>query len=257
MNTRRLRVLIVTEDDPVYVRRFFDVFFRECDRSSIDLVGITVSRAFHEPLLATAKRIVRFFGVIDTLRLLPLFLGAKALGKSTASLARSAGVRVIRTTSVNSSEYLATIKQLEVDVIVSVAAPEIFKSPLLGAARLGCLNVHSGKLPEYRGMMPTFWQMLDGRPCATVTIHEMVPKLDAGGIVATVDFPIRDLDALTRVMVGTKEAGGKLMASVLLNIARSRRMPHATPLDMSKARLFRFPGPRDVREFRRKGHRFF
>lgn len=255
--TRKLRVLMVTEDDPIYVRRFFDVFFHEYDRAAIDIVGITVSRAFHEPLPATARRITRFFGPVDTLRLLPQFLGAKLGGRSTASLARRAGIRVIAAESVNSSDYLETIRRLEVDVIVSVAAPEIFKSPLLGAARIGCLNIHSGKLPEYRGMMPTFWQMLDGRANATVTIHEMVPKLDAGGIVRTVDFPIERNDALTRIMIGTKQAGGRLMAEVLLDISRTRRMPHSTPLDMSKARLFKFPQPEDVKRFRRMGHRFF
>jgi methionyl-tRNA formyltransferase len=52
-----LRVLIVTEDDPLFVRQFFEVFFSECPAESIEIVGVTVSRAFHESLARTARRV--------------------------------------------------------------------------------------------------------------------------------------------------------------------------------------------------------
>ena len=71
-STGPLRVLLVTENDPLYVRQFFDVFFAELPRDRVDLVGVTVSRAFHEPLLKTARRVHRFYGTVDFLRLLDL-----------------------------------------------------------------------------------------------------------------------------------------------------------------------------------------
>lgn len=254
-STSPLRVLLVTENDPLYVRQFFDVFFAELPRDRVDLVGVTVSRAFHEPLLKTARRVHRFYGTVDFLRLLPRYILAKLGGQSIATLAEKRGFPLLPAASVNSQEYIDRVKALRPEMIVSVAAPEIFKSPLLSVASIGCLNIHSGKIPEYRGMMPTFWQMLEGKPFVTVTVHEMVPKLDAGGVVDTFEFPLSDRDSLDRVISGTKQEGARLMIRVLERIAATRAMPEATPLDMSKARLFKFPQPPDVAKFRARGHR--
>lgn len=250
-----LRVLLVTENDPLYVRQFFDVFFDELPRSEIDLVGVTVSRAFHEPLTKTARRIHRFYGTVDFCRLLPRYILAKLAGKSIADLAKAKGFPLLEAASVNSQEYIDAVTALKPEMIISVAAPEIFKSPLLKVASIGCMNIHSGKIPEYRGMMPTFWQMLEQKPAVTVTVHEMVPKLDAGGVIGTFEFPLRKNDSLDRVISGTKQEGARLMIRVLREIARTRRLPEPTPLDMSKARLFKFPQPEDVRKFRALGHR--
>jgi methionyl-tRNA formyltransferase len=252
---RRLRVLMITEDDPVYVRQFFDVFFAEFPRDRIEIVGVTVSRAFHEPILSTFRRVLRFYGPVDFVKLLPRFLVAKALRRSTACIAARYGLPVLPAKSVNALEYIECAKALRPDLIVSVAAPEIFKSPLLGVPAIGCLNIRSGELPAYRGMMPTFWQMLEGRPHVTVTVHEMVPKLDSGGVVDTLRFPLQGSDCLDRVIIGTKREGARLMLRVLDGIERTRVMPPAQALDMSKARLFKFPQPRDVARFRAIGHR--
>ena len=253
---RPLRVFVITEDDPLYVIRFFDVFLSELPRDRVELAGITVSRAFHEPLWKTARRIRRFYGTFDFLRLLGKWLLAKLSGRRIGTLARAAGVPVVEAASVNSEEFLAKLRAMQVDVVVSVAAPEVFKAPLLAVPRLGAINIHSGRLPQYRGMMPTFWQMRAGEPCATVTIHEMAEKLDAGGIITTLDFPLEARDSLDRVITGTKQAGARLMIQTLLRfdpVAGTR--PPSTPIDIASGSYNRFPDPKSVREYRARGHR--
>ncbi len=131
-----LRVLLVTENDPLYVRQFFDVFFDELPRNEVDLVGVTVSRAFHEPLLKTARRIHRFYGTVDFCRLLPRYILAKLAGKSIADMARAKNFPLLEAASVNSQAYIDAVTALKPELIVSVAAPEIFKSPLLKIASI-------------------------------------------------------------------------------------------------------------------------
>lgn len=82
MPGRRLRVHVITEDDPLYVVRFFEVFFADLPRDRIEIVGVTVSRAFHEPLHRTALRIRRFYGSVDFVRLLARWGRAKLSGVS-------------------------------------------------------------------------------------------------------------------------------------------------------------------------------
>jgi methionyl-tRNA formyltransferase len=249
----RLRVLFVTEDDPLYVIRFFEVFFAECPREAIEVCAITVDRAFHEPILDTARRMLRFYGPVGFVRLGARFALAKVRAASIEKLAREAGIAVLPTASVNDPEYVRRVRDLAPDVIVSVAAPEIFRKEILASAPKGCINIHSGRLPKYRGMMPNFWQLLNGEPHATVTVHEMAAKLDAGDVIATLEVPLRERDSLDRVIVETKRAGARLMIDVLRGIAAGTT--RRAPLDMSEAEYHSFPKPEDVRAFRRRGHR--
>ena len=247
-----LRVLIITEDDPLYVVRFFESFFPAVP-DTLDIVGVTVSNAFHEPMLTTARRMLRFYGPIDFIRLCTRFAAAKLARRSIARIAQAARIPLLHATSVNDEDYLHQVRQLNPDVIVSVAAPEIFREPLLSSPRLGCINIHSGRLPAYRGMMPTFWQLLAGETCATVTVHEMVEQLDMGRILGTLDFPLREHDRLDRVINGTKAAGAGLMLEVLEQIRNGTTTPRE--LDLASANYHSFPQPNDVRSFRARGHR--
>jgi methionyl-tRNA formyltransferase len=252
-NEDKLRVLFVTEDDPLYVIQFFRVFFAEYPKDKLDIIGTTVVDAFHEPIWKTAWRMLRFYGLIDFIRLSLRFVGVKLKGESIANLAKKSGLEVVPSNSVNSKEYIQTAEGLVPDVIVSVAAPEIFREGILGVPRIKCINIHSGRLPVYRGMMPNFWQLLHGESHATITVHEMAKKLDAGGIIKTKDFPLKDHDSLDRVIIGTKQEGARLMIEVLCDIQSGKL--DATPLDMSNASYFSFPQPKDVRALRKRRHK--
>lgn len=253
MSGDRLRVLLVTEDDPLYVIRFFEVFLDEYPTDEIELIGITVDEAFHEPIHKTARRMLSFYGPVGFVRQGLAFVGTKLGRVSIERLANERGVPSVPTTSVNDAAYVERVRELGPDVIVSVAAPEIFKKEILGAARLGCINIHSGRLPVYRGMMPTFWQLLEGESFVTVTVHEMAEKLDAGGVLGTIRFPLRERDSLHRVITGTKQEGARLMIDVLRGMRAGSA--EAQALDMSEAKYYSFPKPEDVRRFRALGHR--
>ncbi|MBX3373235.1 MAG: hypothetical protein KF817_05320 [Phycisphaeraceae bacterium] len=249
----RLRILFVTEDDPLYVIRFFEVFLAEYPRDAFDLVGITIQDAFHEPLARTARRMWRFYGPVDFVRLGMRFALVRAKRTSIRTLAMRAGVPLVPASSVNDPAYVAQARALAPDVIVSVAAPEIFRREILAVPRKRSVNIHSGRLPKYRGMMPNFWQLLHGERSATVTVHEMAERLDAGAVLGTLEVPIRERDALDRLIVETKREGARLMIRVLREIAAGTDRPK--PLDMSEASYFRFPQPADVKALRARGHR--
>lgn len=250
---RKLRLLFVTEDDPLYVIRFFEVFFDEYPRDQIEIVGVSVQEAFHEPIWKTARRMLRFYGPVDFVRLCFRYVGVKLRGDSIAKLAQAKGLPLVPCGSVNDPAYIERVREIGPDVVASVAAPEIFKKGILGVPSLGCINIHSGKLPIYRGMMPNFWQLLHGEKHAVVTVHEMVEKLDAGGILGTLEWPLEARDSLDRVITGTKRDGARLMLDVLLKMKRGEAT--AAPLDMTGKKYFSFPKPADVKAFRQRGHR--
>src|SRR6476661_9137010 len=241
----RLRVLFVTEDDPLYVIRFFEVFLREYPADTMEICGITIDRPWHEPIWKTLRRLTGLYGIGGVARLGTRFLRARLSGRSIARLAAERSIPMVPAISVNAPEYVARVRQLAPDVIVSVAAPEIFRADILRVPRLGCINIHSGRLPVYRGMMPTFWQMLHGEPNVTVTVHEMAERLDAGAVLGTATVPIVPNDSLDRVIGTSKQAGARLLMQVLeqIRLGTTSRMP----LDMAGASYFSFPQDQHVR----------
>src|SRR5215212_2000289 len=146
----QLRVLFVTEDDPLYVIRLFEVFFREYSPKTIDICGVTIDRPFHEPPWKTLRRMQGLYGTVGVMRIGSRFVRARLSRRSIASLAAERSIPMIPASSVNAPEYLETVRRLSPDVIVSVAAPEIFRPGILSIPRLGCINIHSGRLPRYR-----------------------------------------------------------------------------------------------------------
>jgi methionyl-tRNA formyltransferase len=249
----RLRVLFITEDDPLYVIRLFEVLFREYSPETLDICGVTIDRPFHEPPWKTLRRMQGLYGMVGVVRIASRFLRAKMSRRSIARLAAERSIPMVPAKSVNAPEYLETVRRLSPDVIVSVAAPEIFRKDILRIPRLGCINIHSGRLPVYRGMMPTFWQMLAGEPAATITVHEMAEKLDAGRVLGTVTVPLKAQDSLDRVITVTKQEGARLLLAVLEKLRLGQTAP--VPLDMGGAKYFSFPKREHVREFRKRGHR--
>jgi methionyl-tRNA formyltransferase len=246
-------VHFVTEDDPLYVTELFASFFAGYPRAEIEVVGISIQKAFNERRLATGRRVLSLYGPRGFAKLLLRLAARRLQGRSIARLARSKGIPLVPTRSVNDPIFVERVKQLEPDVIVSVAAPEIFKPAILEAPRLGCINIHSGRLPKYRGMMPTFWQMRSGEPNVTVTVHEMAEKLDAGAVLGTAECPIEERDSLDRVMVAAKHEGARLLIRILGELAVGEVRPQE--LDMSEASYFSFPRRKDVLQLRQLGHR--
>lgn len=248
-----LRVHFITEDDPLYVAEFFEAFLSLYKGEEIQIVGISIQQPFNEGRFSTAQRVLSLYGPTGFARLLVRFARRKLQGRSIARLARDANIPLVPTMSVNDSGFVERVKFLDPDVIVSVAAPEIFKTAILEVPRLGCINVHSGRLPRYRGMMPTFWQMRSGEPNVTVTVHEMAEKLDAGAVLGTAECRIAQRDSLDRVMVAAKHEGARLLIRVLRELAAGEIQPQQ--LDMTEASYFSFPSRADVLRLRQLGHR--
>jgi methionyl-tRNA formyltransferase len=249
----KLRVHFVTEDDPLYVVQFFETFLSEYPRDAITIVGVTIQQAFNESRAATAKRVFSLYGSIGFARLLLRVMIRKLQKRSIVALVRKDGIPLVPAMSVNDSDFVSLMRESKPDVIVSVAAPEIFKLELLETPRLGCINVHSGRLPRYRGMMPAFWQMRFGEPHATVTVHEMAPAIDAGAVLGTAECPIRERDSVHRVMIETKREAARLMIRVLRELAAGRSTGES--LDMANASYYSFPVRSDARSLRKRGHR--
>jgi methionyl-tRNA formyltransferase len=84
----------------------------------------------------------------------------------------------------NSEEGLAAVRALTPDLVISVRYRRILHDAAIAIPRLGVLNLHSGILPDYRGVMATFWAMLKGEKQIGTTLHWIVDAgIDTGPVI--------------------------------------------------------------------------
>jgi methionyl-tRNA formyltransferase len=88
----------------------------------------------------------------------------------------------------------ALISQLKPDCVV-VSSYNRLLSPKL-TAQCPFVNVHYAPLPRYRGRANVNWALINGESWAAVTIHTIVPELDAGNILFQQCIPIQDTDTV-------------------------------------------------------------
>lgn len=254
-----MRIVFITQDDPLYAAVFFKEFMNAEWPVDLHVCAIIVLDPMNKRSVSQlAVQMLKFYGlpgfIRQGIRYLVQIVGEKAgIGTGIRSLARRRGVVVTRVRNVNRPESLEMLKEMELDLIVSVAASQIFKPALLSIPRYGCINVHSGRLPKYRGMLPTFWQMLNGEPHATVTVHEMVASIDDGNVIFEKDVDIRPDDSLEDLIIRAK----RLSALAVLDVVSHWETASANsrPVVQDGRSYYSFPRPEDVRQFRRMGRR--
>jgi len=118
---------------------------------------------------------------------------------SVAELAALHGIPTIMPENPNDPEVVARIAALAPDFIFSFYYRLMLKPALLAIPRCGAYNLHGSLLPKYRGRVPVNWAVLRGERETGATLHRMLEKPDAGGIVAQQAVPILPDDTAHQV----------------------------------------------------------
>jgi folate-dependent phosphoribosylglycinamide formyltransferase PurN len=138
-----------------------------------------------------------------------------------------------------------------------VAGTGILKERVFGVPRLGSINLHSGKAPEYRGAAPAFWELFNGASHVGITIHRVTAQLDSGHVLRQELFPLDPapegdpLEYLARYRREVLRPNGvRLLVETVAAIAAGTAVDQ--PQDASGARTYRTPDHRSIRELRRR-----
>jgi methionyl-tRNA formyltransferase len=252
---RTIDVAVVTQDEPFYMPLFYRSFFEETG-DEVNVRWVTILDTFDESFIDTARRTYRLYGPSNFVR-----LGTRYLRRTTAdrfgtaahsvrSIAQAHGVPTEERSSVNASRFVDRIERENVDVLLSVSAPEIFDPEVLNAPDWGCINVHTAKLPKYRGLLPTFWALYHDDDEIGVTVHTMAEEIDRGKIVRQTTFPVGASPTLHDVIEQGKRVGGSLAAETLAEIAAGEES--LAPMTGEES-YFSFPTVEERREFQRNG----
>ncbi len=147
-------------------------------------------------------------------------------------LAEELGIPVFQPERCRSKRFIDQMESLEPDLLVTAAFGQILPQRLLDTARSGyALNVHASLLPKYRGAAPIHRAIMDGEAETGVGIMQMVAKLDAGDVYASVSRPILleyDAHSLETLLA---DDGAKLLVQTIDELLAGHA--HPTPQDDS------------------------
>lgn len=173
-----------------------------------------------------------------------------------SNLALAPGIQRIDVRDFHASESLSVIEALRPDLAV-IAGTYILKESVFALPRHGSINLHSGKVPEFRGAAPAFWELYDGETAVGVTIHRIVAALDAGPVLAQELFPLNSApegDPLAYIDQFKREVllpnGVRMLVETVRALAEGRA--REIPQNDTAARTFSTPDYRAIRELRRR-----
>ena len=113
-----------------------------------------------------------------------------------------------------SNQLAALIQTLEPDCILTLTFPWKIPVQILNQCKHGCINFHFGKLPDYRGADPIFWQLKNQEATGGISVHIMNEKIDEGAILHFAELPIMPGETYgmhsIRLAILAAEIAGKL-----------------------------------------------
>jgi methionyl-tRNA formyltransferase len=249
-----VNLVFLTADDPLYLPTFFE---RVLDRyrQETRMVYLVPPLYKGQTRLEAAWRYFRTFGASAVRRLVLRTLEAKLKRRSIAAVCDRKAVPHKVARDVNAPEFLHELRTLEPSVVVSVSCPQIFKSELIELPPKGLLNVHGAVLPQYRGIMPSFWMLANGEVEAGVSVYFVNEQIDAGDLCGQRVFAIRPDESLDEFLQRSKAIAAELVVEVLGSIERGT--VERQPLDLSAGSYYSWPDRDAVRRFRAAGRRLW
>jgi methionyl-tRNA formyltransferase len=170
-----------------------------------------------------------------------------------AEVERYRGIRVAPLVNPNAPDGLKEISDFAPDLILTIRYGAILKSEVISIPRFGVLNLHSGLLPQYRGVLATFRALAAGDSQIGCTLHYISDgTIDTGAIVSTAGMPVITGRSLLWHILALYPLGVRLIADALMALSRGSPLC-ATPPSAQDGAYYSHPSNLDWENFRGRG----
>ena len=148
---------------------------------------------------------------------------------SLSAIASHPNMRIVQVSDIHAQESIDTVKGHEPVLGLSLGAP-ILRRSLFSIPKLGTINLHQGKLPDYRGMPPAFWELWNDEQSVGCSVHFVDDKLDTGDLVKQTTVKRSQFSTLRGLQLQLSEVGIDLIRESVVEILRgtAKHFPQPT-----------------------------
>jgi methionyl-tRNA formyltransferase len=164
---------------------------------------------------------------------------------SVSEAAKARDLPVYEPDDINDPTIVAELSELSVELTVMSGYNQILGTEILSIPTHGTINMHAGKLPEYRGGSPMNWAIINGEREGIATIHYATETVDAGDVVVEHPYPIHEEDTIADVRDRTLELFPEILLTAVDEIERETVDPR--PIDVSEGTYWGSRKPQDGR----------
>lgn len=127
------------------------------------------------------------------------------------------GLDVVTPDSVNTGEFINSLKDLNIDFIVVVAFGQLIGKGLLEEFEDRIINLHPSLLPKYRGAAPIQFTLLNGEKVTSPTTMLIEKSMDSGDILIQDKVEVKKDDDFLTLSEKLTEKGAFAIRDTLLN----------------------------------------
>lgn len=159
------------------------------------------------------------------------------------NLAIKIGLQYYQPADVNHPDFIKKLRGLNPDLFILSGYNRILKANIINLPTHGCINLHGGKLPDYRGCAPINWQIVNGETiggCCVLFVNE---GIDTGAIIRQAFYEIGENETSQDIV--KKQL--LLFPSMLLETVKDFEAGHVqvTKQDVNKGCYYTRRYPRD------------
>lgn len=157
---------------------------------------------------------------------------------------------------INTSKGFKKVALCEPDLIICVRFGLILQQPIIDLPKHGVINLHSGLLPAYRGVMATFRAMLNVEVEMGSTLHYINDsKIDSGVVIAVAKAPLNVSASYTLNLLNMYHLGCVNIAVAVAQLSRGDQIKKT--VQATGGHYYSFPTDAELSDFHFRGYKLF
>ena len=105
--------------------------------------------------------------------------------------------RILEVGNCNERQFIDYIHSIRPYLAIVAGFPQILSHELISIPTNGTINLHGGKLPEYRGGSPLNWQIINGESNIGISIIKMDSGIDTGPLIYETSFKLKSYEDIS------------------------------------------------------------
>lgn len=169
-----------------------------------------------------------------------------------AQLGQHTAQPIVELNQINTPQGLEQITASRPELIISIRFGVILQPQVINLPKYGVLNLHSGILPHYRGVMATFWAMLNGEKQLGTTLHYISDTgIDTGEVVATTTLAVDQQSCYLSHVLQLYVQGCQQILQAVSTLAKGQAM--VSRPQPQGGNYYSFPDAEDLNAFKQQG----